>query len=464
MNAHGNKGLVLAVLLLLSAGLLFAGAAQEKKVEYPTTEDGKIKVVYWTHSRHDLAFQTDQVARYNATNKDNVFLILESHTEKITDELNLAFESGQAPDIFTGRFSKNQYFKLGRVADIEPLLKPEVAERYKPWFIEGKNMRPGPDGKYYLGSIPSGFGDTYRFIWNKDLFRAAGLDPNKPPRTFAEMVSYAKKIAQYGATQEPKKYAFAWPGVESDVWEYWADIPLVDSGIFYFDYNTLKYQFSKQKPILEAYIQMRKDGSLFPGILQLPYDPPRAQFAEGNIGMYFAASWDVGVLTEQFPAKIEWGVAPNPTLDGVKRGASYLSGGYESLYVSGIAHPETQKAAVRFLEFRCSLPEQVKYYEGGYGVPIMKDIVANARKPTDPHVPGFAAVDDVLYPRWPPEVELEGENRYEVYNAIVFGKADIDSALADLDRRLNDALDKAFASGDYKREEYRIPGWTPPKP
>ena len=459
-----HRKLFLIVAMALIAAAVFASGGSEASGEYPTTADGKIKVVFWTHSRHDLEFQKAQVERYNATNKDNVFVVLESHTENITDELNLSFESEQAPDIFTGRFSKNTYFKIGRIAELRPFLSADVAKRYESWFIEGKNMRPGPDGSFLLGSIPSGFGTTYRFIWNKDLFRAAGLNPEMPPKSLDDLAAYAKQITEYGATQNPKKYGFAWPGIESDIWEYWADIPMVDSGIFYFNYDSLKYEFSKHKPILETFIQMREDGSLFPGVLQLHYDPPRAQFAEGNIGMYFAASWDIGVLTEQFPAKIEWGVAPYPTVTGRKLGASYLSGGYDSLYVSGTAHPETQNAAVRFLEYRNSLEEQVKYYEGNYGVPIMGDISAAAKASDDPHVAGFAAVDDVLFPRWAPEIELEGENRYEVYNAIVFGRVDIDEALADLDKRLNAGLAKAFASGDYNEADYRIPGWTPPKP
>ena len=35
---------------------------------------------------------------------------------------------------------------------------------------------------------------TTAFYWNKDLFRAAGLDPEKPPRTLAELVAMSKKL------------------------------------------------------------------------------------------------------------------------------------------------------------------------------------------------------------------------------------------------------------------------------
>lgn len=460
MRKH-MRAVTIFLLLLLGTVWLFAGAEQES-ADYPMTEDGKTEVVFWTHGRHDLGFMQDQVDRYNATNTDNVFVIIESHTENITEEVHLAFESGQAPAIFSRVQAIDEYARLGRLANIMPLLKPETIDRYESWFKPGRGLRVGPEGDLILTTIPRGFTTTYRFIWNKDLFEAAGLDPERPPRSFDELVSYASTITEYGATQEPRKYGFAWPGVESDVWEYWIINPLTDSGMYFFDYDKMAYNYSQYKPVLESYMQMVGDGSLFPGVLQLSWDPPRAQFAAGNIGMYFAASWDIGVLTEQFPAQIDWGVGPNPTVTGEKVGQTVVGGGWASFYVNGQAHPETQQAAVRFLEYSMSLDEQVKYYEGGYGIPGMADIAASASAPSDPHVAGFAAVDDVIFPRWPPPVQLEGETVYEVFNSIIFGRVDTDEALADLDARMAAGLQQTWDLGEQKFEDYHIPGWVVP--
>ncbi|MEW5804845.1 MAG: extracellular solute-binding protein, partial [bacterium] len=283
---------------------------------------------------------------------------------------------------------------------------------------------------------------------------------------YSEVVSFAKKITQYGAAQDPKKYGFALPLAVSDVWEYYADMPLSQAGIYHFNYDTLKYEFYKQKPILEMYIQLDKDGSIFPGALQLDNDPARAQFSEGNIGMMMAASWDVGVFNDQFPAKIDWGVARFPTPDGKLSGKSVLDAAYDSLYVNGMSSPEVQKAAVRFLEFITSVEEQVKYYEGGYGIATMSDIVAASKNPSQKKgIKEFTDLsNDDIYPRWPPEVELEGDDRYTVYNAILAGRLDLDEGLKDLDKRLNDALKQAAEQGKFKLEDYRIAGWTPTKP
>ena len=60
---------------------------------------------------------------------------------------------------------------------------------------------------------------------------------------------------------------------------------------------------------------VREDGSFFPGAEDIDNDPARALFANGNIGMKFAYSFDFAVLTSQFPASCDWGVAPLPVLD-----------------------------------------------------------------------------------------------------------------------------------------------------
>jgi sn-glycerol 3-phosphate transport system substrate-binding protein len=42
--------------------------------------------------------------------------------------------------------------------------------------------------------------------YNKDMFKAAGLDPNKPPRTFAEVQEYARKLTKKDASGKVTQY------------------------------------------------------------------------------------------------------------------------------------------------------------------------------------------------------------------------------------------------------------------
>jgi len=45
---------------------------------------------------------------------------------------------------------------------------------------------------YGVPSTPA----TTGLYWNKALFRAAGLDPERPPRTIAELDDYARKLTR----------------------------------------------------------------------------------------------------------------------------------------------------------------------------------------------------------------------------------------------------------------------------
>ncbi len=42
------------------------------------------------------------------------------------------------------------------------------------------------------------YADVSALFWNKDLFRQAGLDPEKPPTSLAEIREYADKITALG--------------------------------------------------------------------------------------------------------------------------------------------------------------------------------------------------------------------------------------------------------------------------
>ena len=66
---------------------------------------------------------------------------------------------------------------------------------------------------------------------------------------------------------------------------------------------------------MQTIIGIKEDGSYMPGVESLTNDAARAKFGAGGIGMKVAGSFDYGVLTEQFPAQIEWGVAPYPVAD-----------------------------------------------------------------------------------------------------------------------------------------------------
>jgi len=63
------------------------------------------------------------------------------------------------------------------------------------------------DGKIY--GIPQFGVDIYGITWNKEQFEEVGLDPNQPPKTFAELMEYSKKLAKTDASGNLTRVGYA---------------------------------------------------------------------------------------------------------------------------------------------------------------------------------------------------------------------------------------------------------------
>ncbi len=107
----------------------------------------------------------------------------------------MAMAGSTAPDVFYVNF--RQYFAYIDQGFCQPLDKlidadPESKKRISP-FIE-KVLRTY-DGKLY--AMPF-YQVAMALYYRKDHFVQAGLDPNRPPRTWDEMIAYGRKLTEVG--------------------------------------------------------------------------------------------------------------------------------------------------------------------------------------------------------------------------------------------------------------------------
>ncbi|RLE12787.1 hypothetical protein DRI96_04010 [Candidatus Aerophobetes bacterium] len=78
------------------------------------------------------------------------------------------------------------------------IFKTQYIDAANSWqrYPEG-GSRKEYQGKY-LGWISSELDAGQMLYYNKDMFKEAGLDPNKPPKTSPELLEYMKKLTKYG--------------------------------------------------------------------------------------------------------------------------------------------------------------------------------------------------------------------------------------------------------------------------
>ncbi|MBO5059321.1 MAG: extracellular solute-binding protein [Clostridia bacterium] len=276
-------------------------------------QDGMTTVTVWTGDGGSKAFMTKAVDEWNKTTGKEKGIYIEYTVQEgnMGEKLDLALSSGKAPDMFGGG-NLAQLVANDQIVALEDMPGgPEMIAAREKYITEDSQRF---QGKTYRLPVSV---TTHGLIYNKDMFVAAGIvDENgeaKAPETLEEMVEAAKKLTN----PSKKEYGIIYPGK----WSSWYDLDITKVATatdgFPVGYNpkTGWFDYSGQAEVMKAIIKIKENGSCFPGTEGIDNDAARSRFALGNIGMKMGASYDYGVLTEQFPTDINWGVAPFPSAD-----------------------------------------------------------------------------------------------------------------------------------------------------
>lgn len=442
------------VLCFMMAGALAAGSlagcsgggSTSDSSEGQAGGSGKETVVkVWTNDRHDSEYVDQKIKEFNESNDKGIKIEMTVVTDDYANMLSLAYSSGTAPDI-AGISAGLSGFDMKTFADakiLEPLndritdsgfQKVTEADRLQ---YEGINMI---DGNVYW--IPTGMRSGVRMEYNKDLVEAAGV--TEFPKTLDGVIELSKKITENG---DGKTYGI---GFTSSVpFIRWIEGTCETSGIYRYDYKTGTFNFDGYKPIIEKCNQFFTDNSVLPGSVSQGVDAMRAQFAEGSFAMWGNASQEAGVFTDQFPiSKFDWGVATVPTLDGEVKGALTIQPqkGYMMLSSS-----KNKDAAWEVIKFFSSEDFMKGYLENGYCLPIsgyMKDRIDASKTG---RLADFELQDyESVYPAVP-AVAIQGDDYVATLWNAIMGNVSADDAIADLNKRYNEALDNDVSLGKIKR-------------
>lgn len=428
-------------------------SSQESAKPSSSAPAGQTKITYWTFDRHDAEYMKEKVADFNATNPDGIEVEITVMAENYNQSLDIAFSSGQSPDVYRARPSNvPTFYKKDYMEPLDDYMSDELKSKFASTLVDEVNQM---DGKTF--SLPN-FAFTSRLIYNVELFEKAGI--KEPPKSLDEMVAAAKKLREAG--KETGAYGFA-VNFKNPMNAYDKSIKIMAQlsglGGYGYDFRTGKYDFTGHKPIVEAFRQMKEDGSMMPGVESLDIDPLRAQFAEGKVGMYMSLSAEVGVFKDQFPAKIKWDSAPIPTIDGTVKGAADMLNGGTWLVMS--KESKHKEAAWKFMEYMYSDRQLTDYYETGQGITLVPHVLKTAKTPTTDNIAGFLPIStDALWPV-APSVKPDGMVFADAYVDYYLKGGNLDDVMADLNKRYNAALDKAKADGTVKAEP--IVGFDPIK-
>jgi multiple sugar transport system substrate-binding protein len=173
----------------------------------PATVSSPVNISFWTSGSTDGVAQiVNQFNHtYHSTYHINFRAIPYSNE---TTVVNSALTAHRAPELMEESLTFSASYAVeGLELPITPFLKmaginPTVDFPKPMWDLAALN------GVHYVAPTD---GLPTVLYWNKAMFKAAGLNPNQPPRTLSQFVADAKKLSQpskgiWGYVQEP-----AWP-------------------------------------------------------------------------------------------------------------------------------------------------------------------------------------------------------------------------------------------------------------
>lgn len=251
---------------------------------------------------------------------------------------------GQMEDVFYVYFTDVQNIVAkGQAADLTPYigqvgqyesLDPTVAKVFK------------NDGKVY-GLPRQNY--TMGLFYNRELFERAGLNPDAPPKTWAEVREAAKKISALGDgiagyAELSAKNQGGWH-FTTLLYSQGGDMVTADGG-------KSAFNGPQGRAVLQTLKDMRwTDDSM--GTKQLLVDADiQRMMAAGKLGMYLGAPDNATALVDQFKGDYEdYGMAPIPG------GTGTLLGG-DGYMINPGASPEKIKAGLMWLEYYALTPGQ----------------------------------------------------------------------------------------------------------
>ncbi|WP_158602295.1 ABC transporter substrate-binding protein [Cohnella endophytica] len=445
-----------------SNGELFEDQATGQAIDKTSMDSppAKIHIQFAQWSVPSTKFIEEAITRFNENNNSNIQIdFLNIPLDRYIETLNKLNASGSGPDVFElPREWLNSYITKEWVSDLSSSISPAFISSFPDWAVNSSKELIDSQGRIY--SLPSNQ-ITYRLIYNKDLFRESGLDPDSPPRTFSELVKAAQLISSNEIGRS--KYGIAMP-----MGEEWMDFvqPMEAingySGVHFYDFKSGKYDLTVYKPWLKTIKELNENGGVFPGMENMKSSQAMAQFADGNIGMMIASSWQASLLFDQFSPKNDWGIALPPAIDNARvgKGAIKVDTAGWNVVNSGTPYP---KEAAKVWEFLYSDEYIGPLFAHSSMIPIMNSQANDLAKPTATSrfrefLPGS---NDSVYPDTP--LILEEWSRKKIYREAVAGNQD-DPSLLEESSRLNTLLDVAVTSMTIDINHYYFPGFNPLKP
>lgn len=279
--------------------------------------------------------------------------------EGVLEKLQALAATNQLPEITQCGYQYTNF--MVENMPIVPVYKFIEEEKYdtSDYYPTVLDLGKYKDGKQYGLCIAVSNPVLY---YNKDLFKAAGLDPEKPPTTFDEVRECAKKIAKDDVAGVYFDYRI------SGNWLFQAMVESFGGKMVADDYKSVAFDGENGVRALQYLTDLVNTDKTMPNI---DNNQAMQSFTSGKLGMYVNTVAYMSALQKN--AKFNVGITKFP-LDG--NHPRKIPGGGNNGFILKTT-PEKEKAAWEFLKYLSS-PEGTTAIARGMGyMAVRKSAVEN---------------------------------------------------------------------------------------
>lgn len=283
-------------------------------------EDGQTLLRYWEKwTGTESAAMKEIVKAYNDSQDRFHVQYMEVGGSQIDRKLLLSIAGGNPPDI-AGFWNDRivDYVQNGALLPLDSLMEGSdmSSADYLPRVMDSCRYEGFTWG---LPLTPA----TLALFYNRRLFREAGLDPDSPPRTIAELDAYSELLTKRDEAGRITQLGFSpdIPGWWNHLWGLWFGGSLWDGA---------SQVTVASPPFLEA-LEWANGYSEKYGVQQLDrfkaaaenFDSPQWPFFSERLAMVIQGVWTSNFIRRHCP-NLDWDVAPFPTAGADSESTTFL--------------------------------------------------------------------------------------------------------------------------------------------
>lgn len=309
-----------------------------------------------------------------------------------------ALAAGSPPDLIKiDRFKMGGHGAKGTTAILDSVVKRDKIDmkKFYPATVEEVMFPPGSGGK--VTGLPWNTDDR-ALIYNKKHFMEAGLDPNKPPKTWDEAITMGTKLTKMEGNRLVRAGYVAWgANTNWSIGLHWAaggqwlkpgpDGKPNRKAAFndakgHSMLQHVKDNFERNLGGFQAYEEWRQS-----------FGPreKEAWYTDG-ISMGVHGSWMIGNF-QRYGQHVDWGVVPAPRPKGMEGTPITWAGGFALAIPTGIKG-DNFDAAWEFVKYYCYTKDAQLLFGSKTGqMPALLEAAEDkAFRESDPHMPVFVDV------------------------------------------------------------------------